>query len=327
MKLGATESIKFKKLKMRLKLSHWQAVGLLESLWMFTSRNSPLGDIGKHSDEDIAAAIEWPEEPSSLILALVDCRWLDASEEHRLVVHDWADHMPNWLKGNIAAAKTKKKVPEERPKDHPKTNPKEPPKDGPKEASAEGSSYSYHSIPYQVIPSKEKIQEQTPDSFVGVTTAGNSKTPYADNAREGFFTTPPIDFERFWAAYPRKIQKRNAALHWEAAVASVECEKGMSSTVAIEWLICKARELAASKLARGDPQFVPGAFAFLKDERFFDDPNEWNKANGSNAGGRNFSEKPSGRFTGSEVDNDLAGLVIVSGGKADAETSARGAVG
>jgi hypothetical protein len=309
-KLGATESIKFKKLKMRLKLSHWQAVGLLESLWMFTSRNSPLGDIGRHSDEDIAAAIEWPEEPSSLILALVECRWLDSSEEHRLVVHDWVDHMPNWLKGNIAAAKTKKKVPQEASKERPKEPPKDGAKDHPKEASADGSSYSYHSIPYQVIPSKEKIQEQTHDPHAV------SKTPYADNAREGFFTTPPIDFERFWKAYPRKIQKRNAALHWEAAVASVECENGVSSTVAIEWLISKARELAASKLARGDPQFVPGAFAFLKDERFFDDPNEWNKANGSNAGGRNFAEKPSGRFTGSEVDNDLAGLVIV-GGKTD----------
>ena len=73
MKLGATESIKFKKLKMRLKLPHWQAVGLLESIWMFTARNAPLGDIGRHSDEDIAAAIEWSGDPQEMVGAMIHC--------------------------------------------------------------------------------------------------------------------------------------------------------------------------------------------------------------------------------------------------------------
>lgn len=102
MKLGATDSIKFKKLKMKLKIPHWQAVGLLESIWLFTSRNAPEGDIGRHPDEDIAAAIEWDREPSELIQVLVECRWLDRCDTHRLLVHDWADHLPNWLKGNLA---------------------------------------------------------------------------------------------------------------------------------------------------------------------------------------------------------------------------------
>lgn len=101
MKLAATESLKFKKLKMKLRLPHWQAVGLLECLWMLTARNAPQGDIGKHSNEDIAVHIEWAGDPDELIQALVDCRWLDSSEEHRLIVHDWHDHMPNWLKGNL----------------------------------------------------------------------------------------------------------------------------------------------------------------------------------------------------------------------------------
>jgi len=100
-KLGATETIKFKKLKMRLGVPHWQAVGLLESLWRFAERNSPLGDIGRHPNDDIAAAIEWSGSADELIAALVECRWLDVSEEYRLVVHDWSDHMPTWLVGNL----------------------------------------------------------------------------------------------------------------------------------------------------------------------------------------------------------------------------------
>jgi hypothetical protein len=44
MKSGALESVKFKKLKLRLKLNHWQAVGLMESIWLFAATNAPRGD-------------------------------------------------------------------------------------------------------------------------------------------------------------------------------------------------------------------------------------------------------------------------------------------
>jgi hypothetical protein len=102
MKLGATETIKFKKLKMRFKLKHWETIGLLESIWMFTSRNAPQGDLGIHSNEDICAAIEWERDHDELIETLIECRWLDVSSECRFVVHDWGEHMPNWLRGNLA---------------------------------------------------------------------------------------------------------------------------------------------------------------------------------------------------------------------------------
>lgn len=101
MKIGTTELLKFKRLKGRLKLSEWQVIGLLESLWMFTSKNAPAGDIGKCTDEDIAFGIEWDGEPSELVQVLVDTRWIDRHETHRLVIHDWFDHVPNWLKGNF----------------------------------------------------------------------------------------------------------------------------------------------------------------------------------------------------------------------------------
>jgi hypothetical protein len=101
LKSPALHSLKFSKLKRRLKLSHWQCVGILESLWLFTQANAPRGDVGKHSDEDIAAAIEWDGDASELVWNLTECGWLDACDENRLVVHDWADHAPKYLKGAL----------------------------------------------------------------------------------------------------------------------------------------------------------------------------------------------------------------------------------
>lgn len=103
MKIGTTELVKFRQLKRAFGLPHFTAVGLLESIWMFAAKNSPQGDIGKHSNEDIACMIEWDRDPDELIDNLVKYQWFDTHPEHRLTIHDWSDHAPNWLKGNLAS--------------------------------------------------------------------------------------------------------------------------------------------------------------------------------------------------------------------------------
>lgn len=102
MKMSAPQTLKFLKLKRRLKLPHWQCVGLLEALWLFTQHNAPAGDVGRFTDEDIAAGIEWEGDPAQLIGALVECGWLDRCDSHRLLIHDWSDHAPTYLKGAMA---------------------------------------------------------------------------------------------------------------------------------------------------------------------------------------------------------------------------------
>lgn len=103
MKVGTTELVKFLKLKRALGLSHFATVGLLESTWMFALKNAPRGDIGRHSNEDIACMIEWDGDPDELIDALVKYQWFDRHPDYRLVIHDWSDHAPKWLKGNVAS--------------------------------------------------------------------------------------------------------------------------------------------------------------------------------------------------------------------------------
>jgi hypothetical protein len=105
MKTGTESKLKFKQLKRRLKLPLWQAIGLLETLWRATEANTPEGDIGRLTDEEIASALEWEGDASELVAALIDCRWIDPDEEFRLIIHDWSVHCPNHLKGALAKHK------------------------------------------------------------------------------------------------------------------------------------------------------------------------------------------------------------------------------
>lgn len=89
MRTSTPKTIKFKKLKHRLGLPQYAAIGLLESLWLFTQANAQLGDIGRHSNKDIASGIDWEGDPDRLIEELIYCGWIDACPEKRLLIHDW----------------------------------------------------------------------------------------------------------------------------------------------------------------------------------------------------------------------------------------------
>lgn len=102
MKASTPELMKFKRLQRRLSESKRGVIGLLEGLWLETAKNCPQGDIGKFANEEIAIMCDWDGDPQELIDALVDCRWLDVCEDHRLVVHDWSDHCPKYVKGGLA---------------------------------------------------------------------------------------------------------------------------------------------------------------------------------------------------------------------------------
>ena len=102
MKPNTPDLMKFKRLQRRLSVSVAQLVGHLELLWIATAKNAPEGDIGRFQNEDIAIACHWDGDPDLFISALVECKWLDESDEWRLVVHDWDQHAPSWVVGNLA---------------------------------------------------------------------------------------------------------------------------------------------------------------------------------------------------------------------------------
>lgn len=108
----AKQSAKFTKLVRRIRSAmpglpvdpSTVATGLLEQMWHFTISSAKRGDIGQHDDELIAEACGWLGEPADLVAMLVETGWLDECDEHRLVVHDWHEHAPGFIKRNIDRA-------------------------------------------------------------------------------------------------------------------------------------------------------------------------------------------------------------------------------
>lgn len=80
------------------------AVGLVEMLFHFADQYAPRGDVGRFTDPQIARKLGWEGDPETLISALVLCGgagrsgYLDTHGLHRLVVHDWGDHAPDYTK-------------------------------------------------------------------------------------------------------------------------------------------------------------------------------------------------------------------------------------
>lgn len=96
---------KFANLKTRINRSKYQTLGILETLWHFTGRYTPQGNIGKYSNSEIESWIEWDGEPDTLIQALIETRWIDINETHRLIVHDWKEHADNTTKIHLKRQK------------------------------------------------------------------------------------------------------------------------------------------------------------------------------------------------------------------------------
>jgi hypothetical protein len=98
MKHQAITLLKFKSLAARLSLPLWQTVGVLESLWLFAMHHARDGDLSRFRPSDLAAWLEYGGDATAMVEALVETRWLDRNGDG-LVIHDWADHKPTWLKG------------------------------------------------------------------------------------------------------------------------------------------------------------------------------------------------------------------------------------
>lgn len=109
MKSQAHHHVKTKRLKQALGIPQFQAVGILESLWQLAIDCADEGNVGKFSDEEIAAYMEWPEESASVLIgALLSAGYLDKCGQYRLVVHDWLDHCPTYIKERIRKRQARK---------------------------------------------------------------------------------------------------------------------------------------------------------------------------------------------------------------------------
>lgn len=88
-------------LAFRLQCSRPTAIGYLALLFDFCAVHSPQGNIGKWPNGVISLACEWDGDADFFIESLINSKWLDENELHRLLVHDWGDNCENWVRAKL----------------------------------------------------------------------------------------------------------------------------------------------------------------------------------------------------------------------------------
>ncbi len=101
MKLGTGRHHKVRHLTRLLDISRAQAIGHLNLMWELTMGEAPQGDIGKIPDQDIEDDCDWSGESGALVAAMLEVGWLCHDAEYRLLVHDWDDHCPEFIKKRL----------------------------------------------------------------------------------------------------------------------------------------------------------------------------------------------------------------------------------
>jgi hypothetical protein len=77
MKRGTIRHPKTTALMVELGVGRAEVLGILTMLWDFCGDYTPDGKVGRFSDSEIAAAVEWSKEPEKLIESLIKTRWID----------------------------------------------------------------------------------------------------------------------------------------------------------------------------------------------------------------------------------------------------------
>jgi hypothetical protein len=101
-KQSAHDHPKLRTLARILGIPQYAADGVFDRLIRVTSKYAPRGDIGKWTDEQIAAALDWNDSPEVVIAALVESGLMDPSEDGRVIVHDWPDHCEDSVHNQLA---------------------------------------------------------------------------------------------------------------------------------------------------------------------------------------------------------------------------------
>lgn len=259
MKANTPELTKFKRLMRRLGESRRGVIGLLEGLWLAVAKDCPLGDVGRFDNEEIAIMCDWEHDPEDLVRALVDCGWLDECPRHRLVVHDWADHCPQYVKGNVRRygkrfASTLVGTESDAGDDAPK--------EAPRDAPIGGSPGDTPSKPSQAKPNQAKPSQ------------ANAPRSSVDPMAAAF--QPVLRLNGFLAAYPKEGQAKVAAIRGEyQRQVALLASDGVPAAEAEELIIQAAEAYTEARAGCQRPPHLPGAETWLREQIYRAPPEAW----------------------------------------------------
>lgn len=232
---GAFTSPKIRRLAAILDVPWPHALGLCGLLWRFAAKHAPSGEIGRHDDEEIGAALEWPGETAPLLAALVRCRLIDEVDgPARYIVHDWPDHAPRYVLATL---------------------------------TRRGDGFSDHYRPAQSAPSDSSAVETTDGTTVETTSSSSSSYSfsYSDTARRVFDE---------WVD-GRKTGRSAGIDEARKSIEEYAAKNQLTETKACQIAIQRTKEHADAykeliRTRRMQLKFVPLAGTFFRQRRWWD---------------------------------------------------------
>lgn len=274
----ARQSPKFMKLVRRLRPLVGQiivdadsiAVCVLEKLWHATTVGAIRGDIGKFDNETIAEMCGWLGDADELVTMLVETGYLDVhpDPEIRLLVHDWHDHAPKHVKGNVTKVGGFLFLPKQG--DAPKAQPiGDAPKAPPLTTGAPNLTNSNLTNPIQDLSSSGDDASETESPK-------DPETDDGETADDDVATVTPDDVMDFWNASgaEKKIRERTLERRkkiktrlrdptwpWREAISKLPIENTDRFTWQpdIDWLIRNGTNAVALVEGRFDNRSTAGA--------------------------------------------------------------------
>ena len=239
MKHGTIRHPKLLALATALDMRPFEALGLLEALLDWTYDYAIRGDVGRFSDADIAQGIGYPGDATRLIASLVATRWLDRCATVRLVVHDLNEHATWTWKRSLQRRELEfaRPAPPRLDTGAPLTN--------------RGAPLSNRGAPMV-----------DPSASASAPTSASTST--SDLSLASLACASTTEFDEFWKAYPRHVDKQKARKAW----AKLRPPPLKAILEALAW----QRELPEWRKEHGG--FVPYPATYLNGRRWEDEPPE-----------------------------------------------------
>jgi len=214
-----------------LEIHEAQALGHVVALYSWGYQYAINGDLSKHKIEIISRGCKWGDDPHSFMKALLHAKLIDDD----MTIHDWDEHTGAHIERQMAEKNRKKEWRDKRDSAGDGT------RDVARDSASDGTRDRTRA-PYRQTDRQTDRKE-------------DRKTGRQEEERKREIDDYPPQFEEFWAAYPRRIEKKTALRCWNARIKAGDTAEMMIEG-AIQYAISCKNEQKAMKYIKLPATFL-----------------------------------------------------------------------